>query len=317
MRTSLEEAQMKARWFWITLLSLSIAWSAEAQKKKKPDPKPPEPPKRVCQDGNPAAEDGSCPEDFIRTCQDGNPAFEDGSCPEDAPKINYQEIPIEVKSNVELAAITIDDLDVGQAPFKGTSRISEGSHVFSVIFPGFNIVSEDIEVNADLSRKGITKVVTLEPINEKAKGALSTPKGIEKFIVSGLTVDGYLEYQQAKKIRNGGVVALSASLLFFGGFTAMKITFENQDNPLIATALTFGVVSAIVGAPATVYGQYKLKKSATKLRDEDFRRKPPAPPEPPDEPESKPASAPSTAPTSAPTVPTSPTTPPTKPPTKP
>ena len=291
---------MQARWFWIALLSLSVSWSAEAQKKKKPDPKPPEPPKRVCQDGNPAAEDGSCPEDFIRTCQDGNPAFEDGSCPEDAPKINYQEVPIEVKSNLELAAITIDDLDVGQAPFKGSTRISEGSHVFSVIFPGFNLVSEEIEVNADLARKGITKVVTLEPTNEAARGALSTSKGIEKFIVSGLTVDGFLQYQQAKKIRNGGVLVLVGSALFFGGFTAMRLTFENQDNPLISTALTFGVVSAIVGAPATAYGQFRFKKASKMLRDEEFRRKPPAPPEEPEAPESKPASAPVSMPASAP-----------------
>jgi hypothetical protein len=298
---------MQARWFWITLLSLSISWSAEAQKKKKPDPKPPEPPKRVCQDGTPAAEDGSCPEDFIRTCQDGNPASDDGVCPEDAPKVNYQEIPIEVKSNLELAVINIDDLDVGQTPFKGTSRISEGPHVFSVIFPGFNLISEEIEVNASLARTGITKVLTLEPTNEAAKEALSTSKGIEKFIVSGLTVDGFLQYQQAKKIRNGGVLVLVGSALFFGGFTAMRLTFDNQDNPLISTALTFGVVTAIIGAPATAYGQVRFKKASKMLRDEEFRRKPPAPPEPPEEPVSKPASAPVSLPASAPVIAPTPT----------
>jgi hypothetical protein len=298
---------MQARWFWIALLSLSVSGFAEAQKKKKPDPKPAAPPTRVCQDKNPAAEDGSCPEDFIRTCQDGNPAFEDGSCPEDVPKVTYQEIPIEVKSNIELAAITIDEIDVGQAPFKGSSRVSEGPHVFSVIFPGFTLLSEEIEVNSDLARKGITKTVTLEPINEKAKEPLSTSKGIEKFIVSGLTVDGFLQYQQSKKIRNSGILVLAGSALFFGGFTAMRLTFENKDNPLIATALTFGVVSAVIGIPATAYGQIRFKKSATMLRDEEFRRKPPAPPEPPEEPEVKPtpasmpASAPALTPTPTPT----------------
>jgi hypothetical protein len=295
---------MRSNWLLISALSLGIAWSAEAQKKKKPEPKP-EPPKRVCKDGNPAAEDGSCPEDFVRMCQDGNPAFEDGTCPEDAPKVNYLDIPIEVKANIEMASILVDDNDVGQAPYKGSSRVSEGEHVFAVVFPDFELYSEEITVNSDLARNGITKTITLVPKNEKAKAALSTDKGIEKFLDSGLTVDGFLQYQQSKKIRNGGILVLVGSALCFGGFTAMKLTFEDQSNQLISAALTLGVVTFAIGAPATGFGQFQLKKAATKLRDEEYRRKPPAPPEPEEEPEpaTKPASAPVSAPASAPVTP--------------
>lgn len=292
---------MKARFFFSILLALSVTAAAEAQKKGKKDPpKPPEPPKRVCNDGNPAADDGSCPEDFVRTCQDGTPAFEDGTCPEDIPKVNYFEVPFKIKTNIPLAAISVDQIDIGQAPYEGTSRISEGSHIFSVVFPDFDMVSEEIEVNADFARTGITKDITLVAKNEKARDLLSTDEGIQRFMVSGLTVDGFLAYQQSKKIRNIGIIVAATSVASFGGFTALRLSEVDQSNAGISALLTLGIVSFVVGAPATTYGFLKMKKAGTMLRDEEFRPQPPEAPEPEPEPEPKPTPTPTSTPASAP-----------------
>lgn len=291
---------MRARSLALLLLGLLIAAQAEAQKKKK---KPPQPPARTCQDGKPAAQDGSCPEDFVRTCQDGKPAAEDGSCPEDtatAPPAKFYEIPFKITANIDLAAVSVDELEVGQTPLDSTARIKEGPHVLGVIFPGFDAYTEDITVDEDLRRSGYTRSLTLVPTKEEARPLLDSDDEIKRFLGSGLTVDGYVAYTEARKIRNFGLIVLGGSVAAFGGFTTAFILLEdNRKSPAVTLPFTLGVISLLVGAPAYGVGRLRVQKAREQRRDDEFQIKPPAAPAPP-EPTTAPATAPASAPASGP-----------------
>lgn len=289
----------------VAALSLALSVGpALAQKGKKG--KPPEPPKRTCEDGSTAAEDGSCPEDFIRKCQDGQPAAEDGTCPEDLPPepvINYYNVPVEVKGNLDLAVVSFDDLEVGPVPLVGEARLSEGPHTFSVVFPGFAPYVEEIAVFPEMTSTGVKREVELLPVNEDAKALLSSPRALEKFLDSGLTVDGYLAYNQASKVKRFGLFTLIGGGAAFAGFITTRVVLENQDSPAVTLPFTVGLTALLIGAPTYGYGRYKAKQAQANKRDAEFLRKPPEPKEVPAAPKKKaPASAPASlpAPASAP-----------------
>lgn len=256
---------------------------------------------RICNDGKPAADDGTCPEDYMRICADGQPAFEDGTCPEDAvatPDKTYFDVPFNIKANIDLAVVTMDDQEIGQTPLKTTARVPEGSRTLAVIFPGFEPFIEEIKVDRALSLTGITRSVELTPTNERAKELLSTEEGIQRFLASALTVDAYVSYQDARKIKTAGLIFLIGSGVSFAGMTAALIASENDGNAAVTLPLTIGTITFLAGVPTYVYGALKLNKAKSQRRNAEFQLQPPTSPPAPDltEPASEPVSEPASTP---------------------
>ena len=162
---------------------------------------------------------------------------------------------LSVVTRIAGISVYVDGEFVDHTPFDKLVPVTPGAHRITVEGPGLHAAPKDV-----LARPGalVKEKFVVVPVNRRAMNLFEFRR--EKFLASGLTIDGYLE-----KRRGVGFLSWGIPLVVIGASLLAVISAGGRE--ATATGLVLGLPPIAVGAGLIVGGALKLQKSKTMTWD--------------------------------------------------